>query len=111
MAEFILYQQMLPAPELIAAMTGAPATIGTLLFTPVKLILDNQSTAPVVLSVNVGGGPIQWKTFSAGECLVLDDDLYTFPRGTIFTGNGAASGNFSISYTYINYPTGVVNYP
>lgn len=104
MFEYILYQQMLPAPELIAAMTGSPVTIGTLLHVPVKLILDNQSTAPVILSINVGGGPIQWKTFTAGETIVLDDDFYTFPSGTIFTGNGAASGNFSISYTYINYP-------
>lgn len=104
MAEYILPQQMLPATELIAAMTGSPATIGTLLFMPVKLVLDNQSTAPVVLSINVGGGPVQWKTFSAGEVLILDDDLYTFPVGTVFTGNGAAMGSFSISYTYIKFP-------
>lgn len=95
---------MLPAPELIAAMTGAPALIGTLLYTYVKLVLDNQSDAAVVLSVNVGGGPVQWKTFSAGEALVLDGDLYTFPVGTIFTGNGGGAGSFSISYTYINQP-------
>lgn len=111
MSDFILHQQMLPAPELIVAVAVSPATVGTLLFTPVKLILDNQSTAPAVLFINVGGGPVQWKTFSAGECLVLDDDLYTFPRGTIFTVSGAASGNFSISYTYISYPIGIVNYP
>lgn len=104
MVEYILPQQNLPAAELIAAMTGSPVTIGTLLFMPVKLILDNQSTSPVVLFINVGGGPVQWKTFSAGECLVLDEDLYSFPRGTVFTGNGAATGNFSISYTYINFP-------
>lgn len=104
MSVYILHQQMLPAPELIAAMTGSPVTIGTLLHTPVKLVLDNQSTAAVVLSINVGGGPVQWKTFSPGEALVLDGDIYTFPKGTIFTGNGAAMGSFSISYTYINYP-------
>lgn len=104
MSLYILHQQMLPAPELIAAMTGSAATIGTLLHTPLKLILDNQSTATVVLSVDLGGGPVQWKTFSAGEALILDGDMYTFPKGTTFTGNGAASGNFSISYTYINYP-------
>jgi hypothetical protein len=102
MSDYILYQQMLPAPELITAMTGSSVLIGTLLYTPVKLILDNQSTAPVVLSIsNNGGGLIQWKTFSAGEAIVLDDDLYTFPLGTQFYGNGA-SGTFSISYTYIN---------
>lgn len=101
MSLYILHQQMLPAPELIAAMTGAPATIGTLLYTPVKIVLDNQSTSSVVLSINVGGGLVQWKTFTAGEALVLDDDMYTFPVGTIFSGNGAATGSFSIAYTYI----------
>jgi len=106
MSDYILYQQMLPAPELLTAMTGSNVLIGTLLQTPVKLILDNQSTTPVTLSIAVGGSDTQisWKTFSAGEALVLDDDLYTFPRGTSFYGNGAANGNFSISYTYINYP-------
>lgn len=106
MSLYILHQQMLPAPELITAMTGVQVAIGTLVHVPVKLILDNQSTAPVVISISVGGygGPVQWKTFSAGEALVLDDDVYTFPSGTIFYGNGAASGSFSISYTYINQP-------
>lgn len=104
MSTFILHQQMLPAPELITAMTGVNVLIGTLLHVPVKLILDNQSTSSVVLSIDVGGGQIQWKTFSAGECLILDDDIYTFPNGTSFYGNGVAAGNFSISYTYIKYP-------
>ncbi len=106
MSTYILHQQMLPAPELIAAMTGAPATIGTLLYSPIKIIFDNQSTSSVVLSINVGGSGslIQWKTFTAGEALVLDDDMYTFPIGTIFSGNGVAAGSFSIAYTYINFP-------
>ena len=95
---------MLPAPEQIVAMTGSPVVIGTLDHLPVKLILDNQSTAAVVLFINLGGGPIQWKTFSAGEALVLDGDIYMFPKGTTFSGNGAAMGSFSVSYTYINYP-------
>ena len=102
MSVYIINQQMLPAPELITAMTGSQVSIGTLLYTPVKLILDNQSTSSVVLSVQVGsGGIVQWKTFSAGEALVLDDDMYTFPSGTTFYGNGAAAGSFSVSYTYI----------
>jgi hypothetical protein len=103
MSDYILYQQMLPAPELITAMTGSNVLIGTLLNTPVKLILDNQSTTSVVLSISLNGGEslIQWKTFSAGEAIVLDDDLYTFPKGTSFYGNGVANGNFSIAYTYI----------
>lgn len=106
MSDYILYQQMLPAAELITAMTGSNISIGTLLQTPVKLILDNQSTTPVVLSIALGGSDTQvsWKTFSGGEALVLDDDLYTFPKGTTFYGNGAANGSFSIAYTYIQYP-------
>ena len=56
MSEYILYQQMLPAPELITAMTGSSVLIGTLLQTPVKLILDNQSTAKVVLSISIDAG-------------------------------------------------------
>ena len=104
MSDFILYQQMLPAPELITAMTGSNVLIGTLLHTPIKLILDNQSTTSVVLSISLNNGEtlISWKTFAAGEALVLDDDLYTFPKGTQFFGNGAASGSFSVAYTYVN---------
>jgi hypothetical protein len=103
MSEFILYQQMLTAPELNVAMTGSSVFIGTLLNTPIKLIFSNQSTSPVVLSTQLSnGGMVQWKTFSPGETLVLNDDFYTFPRGMSFYGNGAATGNFSIAYTYIN---------
>jgi hypothetical protein len=104
MPEYILFQQMLPAPELITAMTGTSVLIGTLLHTPVKLIMDNQSTTPVVLSISLDNGEtlIQWHTFPASEAIILDDDLYTFPRGAQFYGNGAANGSFSVSYTYIN---------
>ena len=106
MAVYIQPQLMIPATELIAAMTGAIVSIGTLVQTPIKLIFDNQSTSPVVISISLDGGEtkIQWKTFVAEEALVLDDDIYSFPRGCIFYGNGAATGNFSISYTYVNYP-------
>ncbi len=102
MSQYWNNQVMLPAPELIATMTGSPVTIGTLLFNPVKLILDNQSTVPIVLSIstNFGASFTSWHTFPAGEAMILDDDLYTFPIGTVFQGNGA-SGNFSISYTYL----------
>lgn len=94
---------MYPAPELIAAMTGSSALIGELLHTPVKLILDNQSAAEVVLSISYDGGTtkIQWHTFPAAEAMILDDDLYTLSKGARFYGNGAASGNFSISYFYL----------
>ena len=96
-------QLMLPAAELITAMTGSSVLIGQLLQTPLKLILDNQSTTPVVLSMSFDNGTtkIQWKTFSAGEVLILDGDLWTFPKGSYFYGNGAANGSFSISYTYL----------
>lgn len=92
-----------PAPELIAAMTGAPATIGTLLYNPTIIIFDNQSTTAVVISIN----GVSWKTFPGGEALVLDLRAahanaanYSFRIGTVFSGNGAANGNFSISYLY-----------
>lgn len=92
---------MVPAPELIATMTGGSVLIGTLLYTPVKIVLDSQSTVSIVLSISERGlGPlISWKTFTPGEALILDDDLYTLPVGTTFYGVGA-SGNFSISYFY-----------
>lgn len=101
MSNFWNNQLRLPAPELIATMTGSDVLIGTLLFPPVKLIMDNQSTVPVVLSMSRDGGTtkVQWHTFPAGEAIVLDDDLGAFPKGMQFYGNGA-SGNFSISYTY-----------
>ena len=92
---------MLPATELIATMTGSTVLIGNLLFPPVKLIMDNQSTVAVVLYISLDRGVtlIQWHTFPANEAIILDDDAFTFPKGTMFYGNGA-SGNFSISYTY-----------
>ena len=102
MANYWNNQLMLPAPELIGVMTGSNVSIGTLLYNPVKLILDNQSSEPVVLLISFDNGVtlISWHTFPAGEAIILDDDLYSFPAGTQFFGNGA-SGNFSISYTYL----------
>lgn len=92
-----------PAPELIAAMTGSDAFIGTLIANPTIIILDNQSTTGVVLSIN----GVSWKTFTGGEALVLDlraahgqATNYSFRVGDSFSGNGAANGNFSISYLY-----------
>lgn len=104
MAVYVYPQQIIPAPELITPMTGSSVLIGTLLGPPVKIILDNQSTTSVVLSISLDGGEslIQWKTFSAGEALILDGDMYCWNKGTRFYGNGAANGNFSISYSYIN---------
>lgn len=95
-------QRMMPAEELIRTMTGTNLLIGTLLFTPVKIVFDNLSTVPVTISLSFDGGSsvVQWKTFGAGSALVLDDDLWTFPKGMSIYGNGA-SGSFSVSYTYI----------
>lgn len=92
------------AAELSAVMTGSFTSIGTLLFNPVIIIFDNQGTASVAISVD--GGTTTWRTFPAGEALVLDlraasgvAPNYTFDIGTNFSGNGA-SGTFSISYIY-----------
>lgn len=96
-------QRAQPATELIQAMTGSNVLIGTLTQSPVIIIFDNQSTSSTVLSI----GTVSWKTFSAGEALVLDlrsnhgiAPNFTFDVGTSFFGNGAATGSFSISYLY-----------
>lgn len=96
-------QIALCAPELTAAMTGSFTLIGTLLYNPVQIIFDNQGTVAVAISTD---GTTTWRTFPAGEALVLDMRAahglaanYTFNIGTTFFGNGA-SGTFSISYTY-----------
>jgi len=96
-------QLMLPAEELIEAMTGSSVLIGQLQFNPVKLIFDNQSDDDVVLYMSMDGGTtmIQWHTFPSAEAIVLDEDLYTFPKGMQFYGDGDGTGNFSISYCYL----------
>jgi len=90
--------------ELSAVMTGSFVEIGTLLFNPVQIIFDNQGTVAVEISVD--GGTTTWRTFPAGEALVLDmrgnhgiAANFTMDIGTTFHGNGA-SGTFSISYLY-----------
>src|ERR1017187_8068167 len=95
-------QLMYPAPELIAAMTGSVVSIGTLLHPPVKLVMDNQGAASIILYISYDNGVtmIQWHTFPAGEAMIIDDDLFTLSKGATFYGNGA-SGNFSISYFYL----------
>lgn len=96
-------QRAQPATELIVAMTGSNVLIGNLTESPVIIIFDNQSTSAVVISI----GLVSWKTFPAGEALVLDMRAssglapnFTFDVGTSFFGNGAATGSFSISYLY-----------
>lgn len=92
------------AAELSAAMTGSWLAIGTLLEPPTHIIFDNQGTVAVAISDD--GGTTTWKTFSAGEALVLDlraahgiASNFVFDEGTVFYGNGA-SGTFRISYIY-----------
>jgi len=95
--------------ELSAAMvTSSVVKIGTMLFNPVILIFDNQSTASVAISVNDATGTNVWRTFPAGEAVVLDmrgnhglAANFTASLGTTFYGAGtSATGNFSISYVY-----------
>jgi hypothetical protein len=89
--------------ELRATMTGSSVAIGTLQYTPVIIIFDNQGTADVEISID---GTNTWKTFTGGEALVLDlranhgvAPTFAIDKGTTFFGNGA-SGAFSISYLY-----------
>lgn len=92
--------------ELSASFSGSAVLIGTLLHNPVQLIFDNQGTAPIAIYVNGTASSNLWRTFPAGEALVLDLRAahglaanFTPALGTQFYGNGA-SGTFSISYTY-----------
>lgn len=97
-------ERLLTAPELTAVMTGVFVPIGTLLHNPAIIIFDNQGTVAVAISTD--GGATTWRTFPAGEALVLDLRVaqgiapnLSFPIGFTFSGNGA-SGTFSISYVY-----------
>lgn len=90
--------------ELITTMTGSWVEIGTLDYVPVLIIFDNQGSATIEISID--GGTTTWRTFPAGEALVLDlrdkkgnAANFGVSKNTTFYGNGA-SGNFSISYIY-----------
>ncbi len=93
-------QLQLPAPELMATMTGSQVVVGTLISNPCKIIFDNQGTVAIQLTMSSLGTSEVWHTFPGGEAIILDNDLEAFPQGTVFYATGA-SGNFSISYTYI----------
>ncbi len=95
-------QRAVPAAELIQTMNGTDVLIGLLTNSPVIIIFDNLSSVSVTIFIN----GTQWKTFSAGEALVLDmrgnhgiASNFTFDAGTPIVGNGA-SGQFSVSYLY-----------
>lgn len=90
--------------ELTAVMTGVAVKIGTLTQSPVQIIFDNQGTVAVTISID--GGTTTWRTFPAGEAIILDmrgnhgiAPNFTMDVGTTFHGTGA-SGTFSISYLY-----------
>ena len=92
--------------ELSAVMTGSSVLIGTLPVSPVVLIFDNQGAASVAIYVNGIAASNLWRTFPAGEALILDlrsqagvAPNFTPAVGTTFYGIGA-SGTFSISYVY-----------
>jgi len=94
------------APELLGAMTTSSwVAIGTILYNPVIIIFDNQGLHAVEISLD--GGTTTWKTFPAGEALVLDmrnqhglAANYTCDLGTTFYGFGTTGDSFSIAYTY-----------
>ena len=100
-------QRAAAAPELIDAMTGSPVQLGPLLYNPTIIVFDNQSDQGVVLYWN----DVQWKTFTANECMVLDMRAahglaanYTFSIGDTFFADGGGAGSFSISYLYAANP-------
>lgn len=91
---------------LSGAFTGAYQAIGSPLATnPVIMIFDNQSTVSVEISFN---GTSTWKTFVAGQCLVLDCRAnnglaanMTFSLGTqIYCKGTGGSGAFKVSVLY-----------
>lgn len=91
----------------ISTLTGTPTydLIGVLDFNPVLIIFDNQGTVSVGISNN---GTSTWKTFTAGEGLVLDlrdksvrASNFTFDKGMPLYAIGAAGAcDFKISYIY-----------
>ncbi len=87
------------------AFTGVAQNLGSALtVNPIIAIFDNQSTVAVTVSFS----GVVWKTFSAGEALVLDmranegkADAYTFDRGTQFTVTATGgTGSFYLSILY-----------
>jgi hypothetical protein len=96
-------QRVVFQDELSAAMTGSLVEIGTLVDDAIWITFDNTSTTDSV-AIHVNGNSNPWRTFPAGEAIVVDVDTNrgnapgrTFPKGTVFSGNGA-SGTFYISY-------------
>lgn len=85
--------------------SGVAQNIGTqLTVNPIIVIFDNQSTVSAQVSIN----GVLWKTFAAGEALVLDmransgsAKTYTFDANSQFSLVGTAgTGSFYISILY-----------
>lgn len=90
-----------------APFSGSAQTVGSALtVNPVVIVFDNQSTVSAAISID--GGSTTWKTFSAGQCFVLDlyankggEKTYTIPIGTQFTVTATGgTGSFRISIIY-----------
>lgn len=89
------------------SLTGVMQAIGTALtVSPVIIIFDNQTDVAVAISVD---GINIWKTFSAGEALLLDMRSnhgiaanFVVDMGTLFQTNSAVgtTGSFRISIIY-----------
>lgn len=85
--------------------TGVAQNLGAVLSNnPVIMIFDNQSTVDVVVGID----GVAWKTFPAGEALVLDmrgnhgtASTFTVDIGSQFTVTATAgTGNFSLAIIY-----------
>lgn len=88
--------------ELSAVMTGSLVEIGSLEDNAFWITFDN--TGAVAVGIYVNGSANPWRTFPAGEAIVIDIDTNRgsapsrlFDKGTTFHGNGA-SGTFRIAY-------------
>lgn len=89
-----------------SVLTGGYDLIGVLAHNPVQIIFDNQSAGT---SIEVSNNATStWKTFPAGEALVLDmrgnhgiAANFTFKKGMpIYVRGTAGAAVFSVSYTY-----------
>lgn len=93
-------------PERLQAVTGSATAFGApLAFNPVIMVFDNQSDGDAIIGyLNDSGVQTNWKTFEAGEGLVLDlranhgtASTFTFPVNLQLYLSGSGTGEFSLS--------------